>query len=480
VDVALNWLWHGGVVALAAAAMLGVIPKSRTKARYGLLWVACVVVTALPAVPILKEAASASAAAGTRGAALLGPLMPIPMTWWTSDSLAIALWIGWSGVCAAQIVVATAALLAARRRCFPCHPSVEARLLHWSRVKTTGRRTRIVLSTSVRSAAVLGGRTPLIALAPAILEHLNDRDLDRVVIHEWAHVERRDDLARFVQLLMRVVAGWHPAMWWLEGQLELEREVACDEVVLAIAGSPREYAECLATLATLPTGRLRSLHALAAVSRSGLRRRLVRILAHRSFSSRPWRAIAACSSVILATFALVVGSLPIVESAAPPSDQNVAAPQLLAHVVARQTSTTADPAARSLPSQLARSEGRRPGDDRVKRASRDASTQGEFVVPAIAMPDPAVAAMPAQALPLPPEHPTVVPEEGREEVHAVPAIESDQTLPAAAAPATDASGPTPWTAAADAGVAIGRNSRDAGVAAAGFFTRFGRRLAGSF
>jgi hypothetical protein len=38
----------------------------------------------------------------------------------------------------------------------------------------------------------------------------------------------------------------------------------------------------------------------------------------------------------------------------------------------------------------------------------------------------------------------------------------------------------PWTAAADGGVAIGRKSRDAGVATAGFFTRFARRVAGSF
>ncbi len=39
---------------------------------------------------------------------------------------------------------------------------------------------------------------------------------------------------------------------------------------------------------------------------------------------------------------------------------------------------------------------------------------------------------------------------------------------------------SPWTAAAAGGVAIGRKSKDAGVATAGFFTRFARRVAGSF
>jgi hypothetical protein len=39
---------------------------------------------------------------------------------------------------------------------------------------------------------------------------------------------------------------------------------------------------------------------------------------------------------------------------------------------------------------------------------------------------------------------------------------------------------TPWSAAADAGVAVGRGSRSAGVATAGFFSRVGKKIAGSF
>jgi hypothetical protein len=39
---------------------------------------------------------------------------------------------------------------------------------------------------------------------------------------------------------------------------------------------------------------------------------------------------------------------------------------------------------------------------------------------------------------------------------------------------------SPWSAAADGGTAIGRKSKQAGVATAGFFTRFGRRVAGSY
>jgi hypothetical protein len=39
---------------------------------------------------------------------------------------------------------------------------------------------------------------------------------------------------------------------------------------------------------------------------------------------------------------------------------------------------------------------------------------------------------------------------------------------------------SPWNAAAAGGAAIGKKSKDAGVATAGFFSRVARRVAGSF
>jgi hypothetical protein len=40
--------------------------------------------------------------------------------------------------------------------------------------------------------------------------------------------------------------------------------------------------------------------------------------------------------------------------------------------------------------------------------------------------------------------------------------------------------PSPWVAVADAGVSVGHGSRQAGVATGRFFTRLGKKIAGSF
>ena len=65
------------------------------------------------------------------------------------------------------------------------------------------------------------------------------------------------------------------------------------------------------------------------------------------------------------------------------------------------------------------------------------------------------------------------------QVHTPDSERSEPANTPAVDPATTDS-PSTWDTAAGAGVAIGRGSKAAGVATAGVFTRFARRVAGSF
>jgi hypothetical protein len=42
---------------------------------------------------------------------------------------------------------------------------------------------------------------------------------------------------------------FHPAVWWIENKLALEREMACDDAVLAETANPKGYAQCLISVA---------------------------------------------------------------------------------------------------------------------------------------------------------------------------------------------------------------------------------------
>lgn len=454
-DDMLNWLAQGGVVAMAAAAVLRVIPRSRTQARYGFLWATCAVVVALPAVPYILAAASPVTAAGNTSPSL-DAFVSVPTAWWTSTAVVAALWIGWSGLYAARLVVAGVALRETRRECRECPPGLETRLRHWSRLRTTARRTRVVLSTRVRSAAVLSWGSPVIALAPALLDQLSDTDLDRIVLHEWAHVQRRDDVARLIQLLLRAVAGWHPALWWLERRLELEREVACDEMAIAVTGSAKAYATCLATLAALPSGPVDPVPALAAVSSADLRRRVVRILAgYQAASARPWRGIAIGASVAPALLALTIGNIRLVESV----DLSFFLPGVARPTAAPRPSPT--PKA-TTPAQVGRAAS-------SPRSVSPRPVRSPENTPMVEAPVAALLAVPSEFPDWLPEAPTAAPSQA-------PPVPPNAETPAR----SDENTRTPWGVATEAGVAIGRGSQKAGVATAGFFTRFGKSIARSF
>ena len=338
-----------------------------------------------------------------------------------------------------------------------------------------------MLSTGVRSAAVLGCGAPVIALSPVLLEQLSDEDLDRVVIHEWAHVQRHDDIAQVVERIVRMVAGWHPAVWWLQRQLQLEREVACDEIAVSLTGSAKGYAACLVTLAALRPAPVRSLPVLAAVSSSGLRLRLTRIWAPGGGApGQRWRAIAICSSLVLASFSLAVGSVQVVESVATAFGLPAAARPAMAdesqHLLAA-IFPPATPASSARPSMTRR---RSIAGESVRAATRASEPSAGAADMAHALEPPltgAVAALPSQSLRWLAEIPIstgIAAPAADAPVNAV-LIEA-RSEPHAADPSSppDEEARRPWVPVADAGVAVGRGSQNAGIATAGFFSRFGK------
>jgi hypothetical protein len=103
--------------------------------------------------------------------------------------------------------------------------------------------------------------------------------LQIILLHEFAHLQRRDDWTNLIQKLVRTVFIFHPAVWWIEKRLSIEREMACDDAVLAATHNPRAYAECLVSLAERNFVRRSLALAQAAISRAcETRARLARIL----------------------------------------------------------------------------------------------------------------------------------------------------------------------------------------------------------
>ena len=115
--------------------------------------------------------------------------------------------------------------------------------------------------------------------------------MNTILLHELAHLRRRDDWTNLVQKILGALLFFHPAVWWIEKKLALEREMACDDLVLASTTSPRAYAECLVSLAEKSFLRRGLALAQAAVDRlRNVSLRVSQILdVHRPRATRVWR-----------------------------------------------------------------------------------------------------------------------------------------------------------------------------------------------
>jgi len=144
-----------------------------------------------------------------------------------------------------------------------------------------GLRTPVTLLQSDRPALLVTWGF----LVPKVLLPIDaaswDADRIRVVLaHELAHIRRHDWVIQIGSELVRIANWFNPLVWLASARLRLESERACDDAVVNLGVSGREYAEHLLDLARQfgRAGR-ESVPAVAIVPRpSNLERRVTAML----------------------------------------------------------------------------------------------------------------------------------------------------------------------------------------------------------
>jgi beta-lactamase regulating signal transducer with metallopeptidase domain len=125
---------------------------------------------------------------------------------------------------------------------------------------------------------VCGIRSPVIVLPVVAGEWAHARLCD-VVLHEMAHIARHDIVTQMMGSVSCAVYWFNPLVWIAARGMRTEREVACDDRVLATGTLPSRYATHLLELAhTFQTPAGTSLAALAFARRSQIKIRLGAII----------------------------------------------------------------------------------------------------------------------------------------------------------------------------------------------------------
>lgn len=141
------------------------------------------------------------------------------------------------------------------------------------------RPVQLAVTPDLRTPVATGLWRPFVLIPKPLLEKLTAAEFDQIVVHELAHIQRWDDWVNFIQQLIGAVFVFHPAVRFINRQLSMQREIACDDAVIARTGNPRQYAECLTRLVEITGWKPQSALAPgAALRKSQIGRRIESLL----------------------------------------------------------------------------------------------------------------------------------------------------------------------------------------------------------
>jgi beta-lactamase regulating signal transducer with metallopeptidase domain len=158
----------------------------------------------------------------------------------------------------------------------------QERLLSLAKQLRISRPVRLCESILVEVPTVIGWLRPVILVPASALTGLSAEQIEALLAHELAHIRRHDYLINLVQTAIETLLFYHPAVWWISGQIREEREHCCDDLAVAACGSVLVYARALAELEQL---RSRAPQLAMAASGGSLLRRIQRLIGRPSHAS---------------------------------------------------------------------------------------------------------------------------------------------------------------------------------------------------
>ena len=477
----LTWLWQGVAVALVVSLLLRAARKLNASTRHVIWWTTLVVVLALPAIggrgAVAPASLSAPGPAATAAPLVASLVIPAVPGWVLS--IVIGGWLGFVVVRVVHVARSFVHLRKLKRRCRPM-PAEQARgLIGWLAARGDCPRAALGVSDDVVMPSALGLGRPVILLPSGLAADLDAEDLDRIVLHELAHLVRRDDWTRLAQAVIESVAGLHPAVWWISRKLDLEREAACDDFVVSRTGEALRYASSLAAAAERAMianwRRAAAEQALApGAARAGraLVQRVTRLVDRRR-GRRPWPFVASlgASAFVAFTSLMVVAPLSAFVSLVD------AVPDRSMPQMALASRVLLGGVGGSVPGVLSRPAAVRHEAAAARRAEgSSARPEPELVDLSVTASGISVEALPADA-PLQSSSvlsATPIAERlGGGRHMGLPDVSDRQEVDRAASRG-------PWQDVAGTGAAVGSGVKRAGLATAGFFARAGSSIARAF
>jgi len=227
VSGAFNSLWSGFLLVALAAGVLRLTPHVNAATRYAVWFTALLLIVAMPVVLMTPRPAIAVASVPAQPAPLA---IPVTAAWPVYLALA---WLATTGLLLARVAWSLVHIHALKRR---------------ADLFSVRDNIRVLVSGDIQVPMAAGFLRRAIVFPQALVNDLTSEEFEQVLRHEMAHLRRWDDWTQLIQALAQAVLFFNPAVYWIGRCLKVDREIACDDWVVAETGEARPYAACLTHL----------------------------------------------------------------------------------------------------------------------------------------------------------------------------------------------------------------------------------------
>jgi uncharacterized protein YjbI with pentapeptide repeats/beta-lactamase regulating signal transducer with metallopeptidase domain len=160
-----------------------------------------------------------------------------------------AVWAFFAALALFRLTVGIVKLEALKRDALPLPVEYRDAMARWTSANKGSRDVRLCVSDDTDVPVAVGLFDSMILIPRVLLDQLSEAEVDQISLHELAHLRRGDDWTNGLQRVFLAMLAWNPAARFIGQQLDLEREVACDDWVLSLTGAVRPYALCLTKMA---------------------------------------------------------------------------------------------------------------------------------------------------------------------------------------------------------------------------------------
>lgn len=181
--------------------------------------------------------------------------------------------------------------------------------------RTLRLRTSVTLAESelVAVPLVAGLLRPVILVPVGFLTSLPYQQVEAILLHELAHIRRKDYLVNLFQSLAENIFFFNPAILWLSYLLREEREHCCDDLAIGVTQNRKGFVEALVQFQEYKLAH--PAHALAfAGRRNHLLDRIRRIIYN---NNKPLEAM---EKVFVTASLLTIAVLSVAFSPTPPAE----------------------------------------------------------------------------------------------------------------------------------------------------------------